>query len=52
VPPFDLVSWAAWSMMYAFCTPIACLFAAADHMKAQLVYSAVSAGQCLCLRGE
>jgi O-antigen/teichoic acid export membrane protein len=44
VPPLDLVSWmAAWSMISAFCTPIACLLAAADHMKAQLAYSAVSA---------
>jgi O-antigen/teichoic acid export membrane protein len=44
VPPFDLVSWmAAWSMIYAFCSPIACLLAAADHMKAQLAYSAISA---------
>ena len=44
VPPLDLVSWmAAWSMIYAFCAPIACLLDAADHMKAQLVCSAVSA---------
>jgi O-antigen/teichoic acid export membrane protein len=44
VPPLDLVSWmAAWSLIYAFCSPIACLLAAADHMKAQLVYSAVAA---------
>jgi O-antigen/teichoic acid export membrane protein len=44
VPPVDLVAWmAAWSMIYAFCSPIACLLAAADHMKAQLAYSAVSA---------
>jgi O-antigen/teichoic acid export membrane protein len=44
VPPFDLVYWmAAWSVINAFCSPIACLLAAADHMKAQLVYSAVSA---------
>jgi O-antigen/teichoic acid export membrane protein len=44
VPPLDLVYWmAAWSMINAFCSPIACLLAAADHMKAQLVYSAVSA---------
>jgi O-antigen/teichoic acid export membrane protein len=34
---------AAWSMISAFCIPIACLLAAADHMKAQLVYSALSA---------
>jgi O-antigen/teichoic acid export membrane protein len=44
VPPFDLVYWmAAWSMINAFCSPIACLLAAADHMKAQLVYSALAA---------
>jgi O-antigen/teichoic acid export membrane protein len=44
VPPFELVSWmAAWSMISAFCTPIACLLAAANHMKAQLAYSAISA---------
>ncbi len=44
VPPFDLVVWmAAWSMINAFCSPIACLQAAASHMKVQIAYSAVSA---------
>jgi O-antigen/teichoic acid export membrane protein len=44
MPPVDLVGWmAAWSMIFAYCNPIACLFAAADHMKAQLVYTAVCA---------
>ncbi len=44
VPPFQLVLWmAGWSLINAFCSPIACLLAAASHMKAQVVYSAVSA---------
>ena len=44
VPPNELVLWmAAWSMINAFCSPIACLLAAASHMKAQVIYSAVSA---------
>jgi O-antigen/teichoic acid export membrane protein len=44
VPPFDLVVWmAAWSMINAFCSPIACLQAAASYMKVQIAYSAVSA---------
>jgi O-antigen/teichoic acid export membrane protein len=43
VPPFDLVLWmAAWSMINALCSPIACLLASASRMKAQLVYSAAS----------
>jgi O-antigen/teichoic acid export membrane protein len=50
VPPFDLVYWmAAWSMINAFCSPIACLLAAADHMKAQLVYSALAAAVSIAL---
>jgi O-antigen/teichoic acid export membrane protein len=45
VPPPDLVLWiAAWSMINAFCSPTACLLAAASHMKAQVVYSAVASG--------
>ena len=44
MPPLDLVYWmAAWSVINAFCSPIACLLAAADHMKAQLIYGAVAA---------
>ncbi len=43
VPPIDLVLWmGAWSMINAFCSPIACLLAAAAHMRAQLVYSAIA----------
>jgi O-antigen/teichoic acid export membrane protein len=50
VPPSDLVYWmAAWSMINAFCSPIACLLAAADHMKAQLVYSALAAALSIAL---
>ena len=30
-------------MIDAFCSPIACLLAAASHMKAQAIHSAVSA---------
>jgi O-antigen/teichoic acid export membrane protein len=40
---------AAWSMINAFCSPIACLLAAADHMKAQLVYSALTAAVSITL---
>lgn len=43
VPPSDLVLWmAGWSMINAFCSPMACLLAAASHLKAQLAYSAAS----------
>jgi O-antigen/teichoic acid export membrane protein len=44
IPKLDLVLWmAAWSMINALCSPIACLLAAAAHMRAQIVYSAISA---------
>jgi O-antigen/teichoic acid export membrane protein len=44
VPPADLVLWmAGWSMINALCSPIASLLAAAAHLRAQVVYSAVSA---------
>jgi O-antigen/teichoic acid export membrane protein len=50
MPPFDLVYWmAAWSMINAFCSPIACVLAAADHMKAQLIYAAVAAAVSIVL---
>ena len=43
-PQYDLVLWmAAWSMINAFCSPIASLLAAAAHMRAQVIYSTVSA---------
>jgi O-antigen/teichoic acid export membrane protein len=44
VPSLDLILWmAAWSIINAFCSPIACLLAAAAHMKAQVVYGALAA---------
>ena len=44
IPPFDLVLWmAVWSMINALCSPIACLLAAASHMRAQVAYSALAA---------
>lgn len=43
VPPIDLVHWmAAWSIINAFCSPIACLLAAAAHIRAQTIYSFVA----------
>jgi O-antigen/teichoic acid export membrane protein len=41
-PPMDLVFWmAAWSLINSFCSPIACLLAAASQIKAQLVYGMI-----------
>lgn len=34
---------AAWNLINAYCSPIACLFAASDHMRAQVLYGAVAA---------
>ncbi len=43
LPSTSLVGWmAAWSMINAFTNPIACLLAAASHLKYQIMYSAVS----------
>ena len=43
-PPGELLLWmAAWSMINAFCSPTACLLAAASRMSAQVVYSAAAA---------
>ena len=33
---------AAWSMINAFTNPIACLLASASHLRAQIIYSALS----------
>ena len=42
-PSMQLVLWvAAWSMINAQTNPIACLLAAASHLKYQLMYSAVA----------
>jgi O-antigen/teichoic acid export membrane protein len=44
IPPLDLVIWmSAWSMINARCSPIASPLAAAAHMKAQVIYGAISA---------
>lgn len=41
--PGNLTLWmAGWSIINAFCSPIACLLSAASRMKAQLAYSALS----------
>ena len=43
VPSSALVLWmAAWSIVNAFTNPIACLFAAASHLRYQIMYSAAS----------
>jgi O-antigen/teichoic acid export membrane protein len=43
-PPMSLVYWmAAWSLINAYCSPMASLLAAASRLRSQLVYSAVGA---------
>ena len=43
VPSSALVLWmAAWSLVNAFTNPIACLLAAASHLRYQIMYSAAS----------
>jgi O-antigen/teichoic acid export membrane protein len=43
VPSTSLVLlMAAWNLISAYCSPISCLFAASNHMRAQLVYGACS----------
>jgi O-antigen/teichoic acid export membrane protein len=43
VPSSALIAWmAAWSVINAMTNPIACLLAAASHLRAQLIYSAFS----------
>ena len=43
VPSVALIGWmAAWSMINAFTNPIACLLASASHLRAQIIYSALS----------
>lgn len=44
VPPQHLVYWiAGWSLINAYCSPIASLLAAASRLRWQMVYSAVAA---------
>jgi O-antigen/teichoic acid export membrane protein len=41
-PPMSLIYWmAVWSLINAYCSPMASLLAAASRLSAQLVYSAV-----------
>jgi O-antigen/teichoic acid export membrane protein len=43
VPSSELIAWmAAWSLINAFTNPIACLLAAASHLRAQIRYSAIA----------
>lgn len=43
-PSTSLVWWmAAWSVIDGFTNPIACLLAAAAHLRAQIIYSAIAA---------
>ncbi len=40
VPSIALIAWmAGWSMISAYTNPIACLLAAASHLRVQLIYS-------------
>lgn len=54
VPGPGLIGWTAgWSVINAFTNPMACLLAAASHLRAQLVYSTISTvsnlGLSICL---
>ena len=43
VPSIALIAWmAGWSMINAYTNPIACLLAAASHLRVQLIYSFLS----------
>ena len=43
VPSMALIGWmAAWSMINAYTNPIACLLAAASHLRNQLIYSSLA----------
>jgi O-antigen/teichoic acid export membrane protein len=42
-PSSALIGWTAgWSVINAFTNPMACLLAAASHLRAQLIYSAIA----------
>ena len=44
VPSMALIGWmAAWSLINAFTSPVACLLASAAHLRAQITYSAIAA---------
>ena len=43
VPPMHLVYWiAGWSLINAYCSPIACLLAAASRLRWQMIYAAMA----------
>lgn len=43
VPSFSLIGWMmGWSLINAFTNPIACLLAAASHLRAQILYSGIA----------
>ncbi len=43
VPPLSLVVWmAAWAVINAYTSPIACLLAASTHMRNQTIYSSLA----------
>lgn len=49
-PSTGLLSWiAAWSLVDGFTSPIACLLAAAAHLRAQIIYSAIATASNLLL---
>jgi O-antigen/teichoic acid export membrane protein len=50
IPSTALIAWmAAWSIVNAFATPIACLLAAAAHLRLQMIYGAIAAASNLFL---
>ena len=50
IPSVALVGWmAAWSVINAMTNPVACLLAAASHMRVQLIYGALAAGSNVAL---
>lgn len=49
-PSMQLIAWvAAWSMINAFTNPIACLLAAASHLKYQVIYGGLAAASNIIL---
>jgi O-antigen/teichoic acid export membrane protein len=50
VPSSALIAWmAAWSVINALTNPVACLLAAASHLRIQLIYGALAAASNIAL---
>jgi O-antigen/teichoic acid export membrane protein len=50
VPSYSLIGWiAAWTMINAYTNPMACLLASAEHLRVQLIYSAIATAANLAL---